>query len=59
MAGGGVGLGAIGIGFAISFIVALVVVKMFVHFVSRHGFGPFAWYRIAAGAAALVWLLAK
>jgi undecaprenyl-diphosphatase len=24
--------------------------------VTRYGFGPFAWYRIVAGAAALVWL---
>ena len=49
----------IGIGFVISFIVALVVVRAFIHFVSRHGFGPFAWYRIASGAVALVWLLGR
>jgi undecaprenyl-diphosphatase len=24
--------------------------------VTRYGFGPFAWYRIVAGIAALVWL---
>jgi len=23
--------------------------------VSRHGFAPFAWYRIVVGAAALAW----
>jgi undecaprenyl-diphosphatase len=49
-------LSAIGIGFAISFVVALAVVKGFVALVSRFGFAPFAWYRIAAGSAALVWL---
>ena len=49
----------IAIGFVIAFVVALVVVRAFVHFVSRHGFGPFAWYRIVAGGAALVWLLAR
>ena len=59
LAGGSVGLGAIAIGFVVSFIVALVVVKAFVGFVSRHGFAPFAWYRIVAGSAALVWLLAR
>jgi undecaprenyl-diphosphatase len=48
--------GNILIGSAVSFIVALVVVKLFVGFVSRYGFGPFAWYRIVAGTAALVWL---
>lgn len=49
-------LSAIGIGFAVSFVVALVVVKGFVALVSRFGFAPFAWYRIAAGSAALAWL---
>ncbi len=49
-------LSAIGIGFAVSFVVALAVVKGFVALVSRYGFAPFAWYRIAAGSAALVWL---
>lgn len=49
-------LSAIGIGFAVSFVVALVVVKGFVALVSRFGFAPFAWYRIAAGSAALLWL---
>lgn len=48
--------GNILVGSAVSFLVALVVVKLFVGFVTRHGFAPFAWYRIVAGAAALVWL---
>jgi len=47
---------AIAIGFIVSFLVALVVVKAFVAVVSRIGFAPFAWYRIVAGAAALIWL---
>ncbi|MEQ1725051.1 MAG: undecaprenyl-diphosphate phosphatase [Sphingopyxis sp.] len=49
-------MGLIAIGFAVSFIVALIVVKAFVAVITRIGFAPFAWYRIAAGAAALVWL---
>jgi undecaprenyl-diphosphatase len=52
-----VGWSEIAIGFAVSFVVALVVVRAFVGFVSRHGFSPFAWYRIFAGAAALTWLV--
>lgn len=49
-------LGLIGIGFAVSFVVALVVVKSFLAVVTRFGFAPFAWYRIVAGAGALLWL---
>jgi undecaprenyl-diphosphatase len=33
-----------------------VVVKPFLEFVSRAGFWPFAWYRIALGAFLLVLL---
>ena len=40
----------------VSFVVAVVVVKAFVAIIQRHGFAPFAWYRIIAGAVALVWL---
>lgn len=49
-------IGLIGIGFVVSFVVALAVVKAFLAIVTRHGFGPFAWYRIIAGTAALIWL---
>lgn len=52
----GVGFGTVAVGFVVSFVVAIVVVKAFVHYISRHGFAPFAWYRIVAGSAALVWL---
>ena len=52
----GVGFGTVAVGFVVSFVVALVVVRAFVHYISRHGFAPFAWYRIVAGAAALAWL---
>jgi len=34
-------------------VVALAVIKMFVAYVSRAGFAPFAWYRIVAGALAI------
>jgi undecaprenyl-diphosphatase len=52
-------IGEIGLGALVSFIVALVVVKAFVGIVTRYGFAPFAWYRIVAGSAALIWLLAR
>ena len=52
-------IGNILIGAFVSFVVALIVVKLFVAFVKRHGFTPFGWYRIVAGAAALVWLAAR
>jgi undecaprenyl-diphosphatase len=52
----GVGFGTVAVGFVVSFVVALVVVRAFVHYISRHGFAPFAWYRIVAGAVALAWL---
>jgi undecaprenyl-diphosphatase len=55
----GVGFGTVAVGFVVSFVVAIVIVKGFVHYISRHGFAPFAWYRIVAGAAALGWLLAR
>jgi undecaprenyl-diphosphatase len=54
--GAGVGFGLIAVGFVVSFLVALVVVRAFVQYISRHGFAPFAWYRIIAGALALAWL---
>jgi undecaprenyl-diphosphatase len=55
----GVGFAMVAVGFVVSFLVAIVVVRAFVHYISRHGFAPFAWYRIIAGAVALVWLLAR
>jgi undecaprenyl-diphosphatase len=53
------GVELIAIGFVVSFLVALVVVKLFVSAISRYGFAPFAYYRIVAGIAALIWLGAK
>ncbi|OYW47016.1 MAG: undecaprenyl-diphosphatase [Sphingomonadales bacterium 32-68-7] len=53
---GTVGWSEIAIGFAVSFVVAIAVIKAFVGYVSRHGFAPFAWYRIVAGGAAVIWL---
>ena len=57
--GQGVGLGGIAIGAAVSFVVAVVVVRWFIGIVGKRGFAPFAWYRIALGGGALIWLLAR
>jgi undecaprenyl-diphosphatase len=59
IAASGIDWTLIGVGFFVSFIVALVVIRWFIGIVTRHGFAPFAWYRIVAGAAALVWLLLR
>jgi undecaprenyl-diphosphatase len=56
---GSVNWGDIGIGFVVAFIVAAVVIKLFVGMVSRSGFYPFAWYRIVAGIAAILWLMVR
>ena len=48
--------GWIGLGSLVSFVVAIIVVKAFMAIITRYGFAPFAWYRIVAGAVALVWL---
>jgi undecaprenyl-diphosphatase len=43
----------IAVGFIMAFVAALLVVRPFLRYVARAGFAPFAWYRIAAGAAIL------
>ncbi|MDX2263979.1 MAG: undecaprenyl-diphosphate phosphatase [Hyphomicrobiales bacterium] len=48
--------GVIAVGFVCAFFAALVVVKPFLAIVSRVGFAPFAYYRIALGALVL-WLV--
>ncbi|MBD3762570.1 undecaprenyl-diphosphate phosphatase [Rhizorhabdus sp.] len=48
---------AIAIGFVVSFIVAIAVIRWFLNVVTRHGFAPFAWYRIIVGSIALIWLI--
>jgi undecaprenyl-diphosphatase len=49
--------GLIAAGFIVAFVTALAVVKFLVDFVSRHGFAPFAWWRIAVGCAGLIGLM--
>ena len=44
----------IAIGFAVSFVSAWIVVKTFLGYVQRHGFGLFAWWRVLVGALGLI-----
>ena len=46
------------VGFVTSFISALLVIKPFIAFISRRGFAPFAYYRVALGVLVLtiMWL---
>jgi undecaprenyl-diphosphatase len=49
----------IGVGFVAAFVMAVIVVRYLLDYVSRHGFALFAWWRLLVGgvglAALLVW----
>ena len=53
------GMEFIAVGFVVSFIVALVVVKWLLRYISQHTFGAFAIYRIILGIAIFAILLAR
>jgi undecaprenyl-diphosphatase len=44
----------IAIGFAVSFVAAWLVVKVFLDYVSSHGFKLFAWWRVIVGSLGLI-----
>jgi len=44
----------IAVGFAAAFLSALFVVRGLIAFIGRHGFAPFAWYRLGLGALILL-----
>jgi undecaprenyl-diphosphatase len=48
--------GALIVGFAVSLVVAFIAVKWLLRYIRTHRFTPFALYRIALGAALLLWL---
>ena len=52
-------LASIAIGFVVSFIVGVLVVRYLLDFVSRHGFAPFAWWRIIIGGLGIGALLVQ
>jgi undecaprenyl-diphosphatase len=47
-------LGIIAIGFVVSFVTAIIVVKTFLSYVTRHGFTLFAWWRVIVGTLGLI-----
>ncbi|MDR3435908.1 undecaprenyl-diphosphate phosphatase [Telmatospirillum sp.] len=53
------GAALIAVGFVMAFLSALLVVRGFIGFIGRHGFAPFAWYRIVVGLAAIGILLTQ
>src|SRR4029078_7821990 len=53
------GILLIAIGFVLAFVTAMLILRALIAFVSRYGFGIFAWYRIALGSIALVLLAAS
>lgn len=46
----------VAVGFVTSFVAALIVVRAFLDYVSRHGFAPFAWWRVIVGTLGLIGL---
>jgi undecaprenyl-diphosphatase len=50
--------GDIAIGFVMAFLASVAVVKPFLEFIRRSGFGPFAWYRILLGVCLVAALAA-
>jgi len=44
----------VAVGFAVSFVAAWIVVKTFLGYVQRHGFGLFAWWRVIVGTLGLI-----
>ena len=47
-------IGVIAIGFVVSFITAMIVVRTFLNYVTRHGFTFFAWWRVIVGTLGLI-----
>jgi undecaprenyl-diphosphatase len=47
-------LGIVAIGFVVSFITAIIVVKTFLNYVTRRGFALFAWWRVIVGTLGLI-----
>jgi undecaprenyl-diphosphatase len=47
-------IGIIAIGFVVSFVTAIIVVKTFLSYLTRHGFKLFAWWRVIVGTLGLI-----
>lgn len=49
----GENLGVIAVGFVVSFISGVIVVRTMLDFINRYGLAPYGWWRIAAGVVGL------
>lgn len=49
----------LGTGFAVSFLVAAGVIEWLMHYLRKHSFIPFGWYRIILGLIVLGWWYTK
>lgn len=47
-------LGVLAVGNVVAFIVAIIAIKGFIGFLTKHGFKVFGWYRIVVGAIILI-----
>jgi undecaprenyl-diphosphatase len=56
---GGDHVGILLLGNAVAFVVAMLAIRSFVGFLTRHGFRAFGWYRIALGIVLLVLIALK
>ncbi|MBI1976813.1 MAG: undecaprenyl-diphosphate phosphatase [Candidatus Omnitrophica bacterium] len=54
---GGISVGSFTIGVIVSALVAVVSIRSFLSYLTRHGLAPFGWYRIVL--AVLVWIFVK
>jgi undecaprenyl-diphosphatase len=45
------------VGNVVAFLVAMIAIKTFIAFLTRHGFKLFGYYRIVAGIAILVMVI--
>jgi undecaprenyl-diphosphatase len=50
-------IGIVAIGFVVSFVVALAVIRAMLAIVTRQGYAPFGWLRIAIGGVGLALLM--
>lgn len=49
-------MGVVAVGFVVSFLSGLVVIRTMLGFIQKRGFSPFGWWRIAVGVAGLAML---
>jgi len=56
LSGAAVGPAAMIVGLAVAAVVAVIAIRSFIRWLTRHGLEPFGWYRIALGILLLVFL---